>query len=449
MSCKRINIGRITGSGKERSTQSMSELLEKILDKRNMNEAYKKVCANKGAGGVDGMETSELDGYIRENWDSIREQIRARSYKPQPVRRVEIPKPNGSKRKLGIPTVMDRVIQQGIAQVISPMCEPLFSDHSYGFRPNRSCEMAIREMLVFLNEGYEWIVDIDLEKFFDNVPQDKLMSLVHNMIGDGDTESLIRKYLKAGVMVQGRYEKTEQGTPQGGNLSPLLSNVMLNELDKELEKRELCFVRYADDCIIAVRSEASAKRVMHSITDWIERKLGLKVNAEKTRITRPQKLKYLGFGFWKEPKSKEWKCRPHKDAVQKLKRTLKKLTNRSQSMAFAVRIQRLNQAIRGWINYFALGSMKTAMNDIDAHLRTRLRVIIWKQWKVPKKRQWGLKKLGIGKDLAGMMAYCGDHYQWVVTKTCVVRAISKEKLSQAGLVSCYDYYMERHTLKLC
>lgn len=449
MNRKRINIGRIAGSGKERSTQSMSELLEKILDKKNMNEAYKKVCVNKGAGGVDGMETGELDGYIRENWDSIREQIRGRIYKPQPVRRVEIPKPNGSKRKLGIPTVMDRVIQQGISQVISPMCEPLFSDHSYGFRPNRSCEMAIREMLVFLNEGYEWIVDIDLEKFFDNVPQDKLMSLVHNIINDGDTESLIRKYLKAGVMVQGRYEKTEQGTPQGGNLSPLLSNVMLNELDKELEKRELRFVRYADDCIIAVRSEASAKRVMYSITDWIERRLGLKVNAEKTRITRPQKLKYLGFGFWKEPKSREWKCRPHKDSVQKFKRTLKKLTNRSQSMAFAVRIQRLNWVIRGWINYFALGSMKTAMNDIDAHLRTRLRVIIWKQWKVPKKRQWGLQKLGIGKDLARLTAYCGDHYQWVVTKTCVVRAISKEKLLQAGIVSCYDYYMERHALKLC
>ena len=449
MSRKRINIGRITGSGKERSTQSMSELLEKILDRKNMNEAYKKVCASKGAGGVDGMETSELDGYIRENWDSIREQIRGRIYKPQPVRRVEIPKPNGSKRKLGIPTVMDRVIQQGIAQVISPMCEPLFSDHSYGFRPNRSCEMAIREMLVFLNEGYEWIVDIDLEKFFDNVPQDKLMSLVHNIISDGDTESLIRKYLKAGVMVQGRYEKTERGAPQGGNLSPLLSNIMLNELDKELEKRELRFVRYADDCIIAVRSEASAKRVMHSITDWIERKLGLKVNAEKTRITRPQKLKYLGFGFWKEPKSREWKCRPNEDAVQKFKRMLKKLTNRSQSMTFAVRIQRLNWAIRGWINYFALGSMKTAMNDIDAHLRTRLRVIIWKQWKVPKKRQWGLQKLGIGKDLARRTAYCGDRYQWIVTKTCVVRAISKEKLTRAGLVSCYDYYMERHALKLC
>lgn len=449
MSCKRINIGQITGSGKERSTQSMSELLEKILEKKNMNEAYKKVCANKGAGGVDGMELEELDGFIRKNWNSIREQIRGRSYKPQPVRRVEIPKPNGSKRKLGIPTVMDRVIQQGIAQIISPMCEPLFSDHSYGFRPNRSCEMAIKDMLMFLNEGYEWIVDIDLEKFFDNVPQDKLMSLVHNIINDGDTESLIRKYLKAGVMVQGRYEKTEQGTPQGGNLSPLLSNIMLNELDKELERRGLHFVRYADDCVIAVRSKASAKRVMYSITDWIERKLGLKVNADKTHITRPMNLKYLGFGFWKDSKTKEWKCRPHKDSVQKFKRTLKKLTERRKSMAFAERVKQLNRVIRGWINYFAIGRMKTAMTDIDAHLRTRLRVIIWKQWKVPKKRQWGLQKLGIGKDLARQTSYMGDHYQWIVTKTCVVRAISKEKLKQAGLVSCYDYYMERHALKLC
>ncbi len=449
MSCKRINIGQITGSGKERSTQSMSELLEKILEKKNMNEAYKKVCANKGAGGVDGMELEELDGFIRKNWNSIREQIRGRSYKPQPVRRVEIPKPNGSKRKLGIPTVMDRVIRQGIAQIISPMCEPLFSDHSYGFRPNRSCEMAIKDMLMFLNEGYEWIVDIDLEKFFDNVPQDKLMSLVPNIINDGDTESLIRKYLKAGVMVQGRYEKTEQGTPQGGNLSPLLSNIMLNELDKELERRGLRFVRYADDCVIAVRSEASAKRVMYSITDWIEGKLGLKVNADKTHITRPMNLKYLGFGFWKDSKTKEWKCRPHKDSVQKFKRTLEKLTERRKSMAFAERVKQLNRVIRGWINYFAIGRMKTAMTDIDAHLRTRLRVIIWKQWKVPKKRQWGLQKLGIGKDLARQTSYMGDHYQWIVTKTCVVRAISKEKLKQAGLVSCYDYYMERHALKLC
>lgn len=426
----------------------MSVLMEKILSRDNMMEAYRRVCANKGASGVDGIPVEDISGYIRENWVRIREEIRTRSYKPQPVRRVEIPKPNGGKRNLGIPTVMDRIIQQAIAQVISPMCEEKFSDRSYGFRPGRSCEMAIKALLEYLNEGYEWIVDIDLEKFFDNVPQDRLMSLVHNIINDGDTESLIRKYLKAGVMVEGRYEKTEKGTPQGGNLSPLLSNIMLNELDRELDKRGLHYARYADDCIIAVKSEASAKRVMYSITDWIERKLGLKVNMEKTKITRPSGLKYLGFGFYRDRTAEAWKSKPHTESLQKFKRTLKRLTNRSWSMAFAERVQRLNWVIRGWINYYALGTMKSALEKVDAHLRTRLRVIIWKQWKVPSKRQWGLQKLGVGKDLARQTSYMGNHYQWIVLRTCVVRAISKEILSRAGLVSCYDYYMERHALKL-
>ena len=426
----------------------MSELLDRILSRDNMNLAYKRVKANKGAGGIDEVEVDELYSYIKENWKSIEEQIRQRTYKPQPVRRVEIPKPNGGKRKLGIPTVMDRVIQQAIVQVISPMCEPYFSDRSYGFRPNRSCEMAIRKVLEYLNDGYTWIVDIDLEKFFDNVPQDKLMSLVHRIIDDGDTESLIRKYLKAGVMVHGKYEKTELGTPQGGNLSPLLSNIMLNELDRELEKRGLNFTRYADDCIIAVRSEASAKRVMHSITEWIEKKLGLKVNATKTKITRPDGLKYLGFGFYKDSKTNEWKCKPHKDSIAKFKRKLKQLTERRWSINFRVRIAKINQVTRGWINYYALGSMKSAMEKMDAHLRTRLRMIIWKQWKVPAKRQWGLQKLGIRKDLARVTAYCGNRYYWVATKTCVSRAISKEKLTRAGLVSLSDYYAKRHMLKL-
>ena len=245
----------------------MSELLEEILSNDNMNAAYKRVCANNGSGGVDGVTVEELKDYIKENWNSIREQIRRREYKPQPVRRVEIPKPNGGVRKLGIPTVMDRVIQQAIVQVLSPMCEPLFSEYSCGFRSGRSCEMAIRKLLDYINDGCEWIVDIDLEKFFDNVPQDRLMSLVHNIINDGDTESLIRKYLKAGVMTPQGYEETNLGTPQGGNLSPLLSNIMLNELDRELEARGLNFTRYADDCVIAVRSEASAKRVMRTVTD--------------------------------------------------------------------------------------------------------------------------------------------------------------------------------------
>ena len=354
----------------------MSELLEKILTKDNMNAAYKRVCVNKGAGGVDDVTVEELGDYIKENWEGIREQIRRREYRPQPVRRVEIPKPDGGVRELGIPTVMDRVIQQGIVQMISPMCEPLFSEWSYGFRPNRSCEMAVRQLLVYLNEGYEWIVDIDLEKFFDNVPQDRLMSLVHDIIKDGDTESLIRKYLKAGVMTPQGYEETEVGTPQGGNLSPLLSNIMLNELDKELEGRGLRFTRYADDCVIAVKSESSAKRVMRTVTDWIQRKLGLKVNMGKTRIARPQKLKYLGFGFYKNSRAKEWKCRPHQDSVKKFKNRLKELICRRSSGTVTSKIEKINQVTRGWINYYALGSMKTAMADIDAHMRTRLRIII-------------------------------------------------------------------------
>ncbi len=427
----------------------MSELLEKILSNINIDNAYKRVCANKGAGGVDGVTVEELGDYINKNWNSIREQIRKRTYKPQPVKRVEIPKPNGGVRNLGIPTVMDRVIQQGIVQVISPMCEPLFSDWSYGFRLDRSCEMAIRQLLIYLNDGYEWIVDIDLEKFFDNVPQDKLMSLVHDIIKDGDTESLIRKYLKAGVMTPHGYEETRLGTPQGGNLSPLLSNIMLNELDKELETRGLRFTRYADDCVIAVKSEASAKRVMRTVTDWIQRKLGLKVNMTKTHITRPSKLKYLGFGFYKDTKANEWKCRPHKDSVARFKRKLKELTCRKMPGTVKEKIAKINQVTRGWINYYALGSMKTAMAEVDAHLRTRLRVIIWKQWKVPKRRQWGLQKLGVGKNLARLTSYCGNRYYWVCTKTCVARAISKEILGKAKLVSCLDYYNERHALMLC
>ena len=223
---------------------------------------------------------------------------------------------------------------------------------------------------------------------------------------------------------------------------------MLNELDKELEARGLRFARYADDCVIAVRSEASAKRVMRTVSDWIQRKLGLKVNMTKTNITRPQNLKYLGFGFYKDSKAKEWKCRPHQESVAKFKRKLKELTCRKMSGKVTETIEKINQVTRGWINYYALGSMKTAMAEIDAHLRTRLRVIIWKQWKVPKKRQWGLQKLGIGKDLARVTAYCGGRYYWIVTKTCVVRAILKEVLGKAGLVSCLDYYNERHALKL-
>ena len=415
-------------------------MLEKILSDENIKTAYKRVYANKGAGGVDGVTINELEEYMREHWQGIKQEIRERKYKPQPVLRVEIPKPNGGVRKLGIPTVIDRVIEQAITQVLTPIFDPMFSENSYGFRPNRRCEQAIVKLLEYFNEGYVWIVDIDLEKFFDNVPQDKLMSYVGRVIHDGDTESLIRKYLKAGVMNKGTYEATDVGTPQGGNLSPLLSNIMLNELDKELERRELLFTRYADDVVIVLKSKAAATRVMYSVTSWIERKLGLRVNVTKTKITPPSKLKYLGFGFWKD--KSEWKARPHQDSLAKFKRKLKKLCKRSWSIDLTYRIKKINEVTRGWVNYFRIGSMKAKLQRIDEHLRTMLRVIIWKQWKTGKKREWGLLKLGVPKWIAHKVANCGDHYQFVATKSVLARAISKEILTKRGLISISDYYQK-------
>lgn len=433
------------GSGKERDG-GMSELLEKMLSDENIQLAQKRVYANKGASGVDGVTVQELAEYMQENWTRIKGKIRERKYKPQPVLRVEIPKENGGVRKLGIPSVIDRVVEQAMTQVLSPIWEPLFHEHSYGFRPNRSCEQAILKLLEYFNDGLTWIVDIDLEKFFDNVPQDRLMSLVNNVIHDGDVESLIRKYLKAGVMVKGEYEETNLGTPQGGNLSPLLSNIMLNELDKELEARGLRFTRYADDCVIVVGSEASAKRVMRTITGWIERKLGLKVNATKTQVTKPTKLKYLGFGFWKGREG-TWRARPHEASVQKFCRKLKALCKRSRSIDLTTRIRRINAVTRGWINYFAIADMKTAMTRVDEHLRMMLRTVIWKQWKVPKKREWGLKKLGVNAWQAHLTSY-RKGYMKVVRMPPVNKAISKERLTKRGLVSPLEYYLARHALKL-
>ena len=414
----------------------MSKLLDKILSRENMLEAYNQVKSNKGSAGIDGITIEEIDDYLRQNWRLTKELIKQRKYRPQPVLRVEIPKPNGGIRQLGIPTVMDRMIQQAIVQVISPICEPHFSDTSYGFRPNRSCEKALIKLLEYINDGYEWIVDIDLEKFFDTVPHDRLMSLVHNIIQDGDTESLIRRYLHSGVVINGQRYKTLVGTPQGGNLSPLLSNIMLNQLDKELENRGLRFVRYADDCVVTVGSEAAAKRVMYSVSRFIEKRLGLTVNMTKTKIVRPSKLKYLGFGFWKSAEG--WKSRPHQDSVQNFKRKLKKLTSRKWSIDLDSRIEKLNWLIRGWINYFALTNMKSTMLSIDERLRTRVRVIIWKQWKKKSKRLWGLLKLGVPKWIADKVSGWGDHYQLVAQKSVLKRAISKPVLEKRGLVSCLD-----------
>lgn len=419
------------------------ELLEKILDKENLNKAYKHVKANKGAPGVDGVTVDEAYENIRQNKEKWLHQIRKRTYKPQPVRRVQIPKENGKMRNLGIPTVFDRIIQQSIVQVLSPIFEEQFSKTSYGFRPGRSCENAVVKALEYLNDGYEWIVDIDLERFFDTVDQDRLINIIMRTIKDGDVVSLIRKYLSAGVMDKGVTKATEKGTPQGGNLSPLLSNIMLNELDKELEKRELRFVRYADDCIILVKSEKAANRVLESITKFIEKKLGLKVNAEKSKVTRPTQTKYLGFSFWKDAKGK-WKPKPHLKSYQKIKRKLKQLTCRRKSISLDERIKQINYTVRGWVNYFRIANMKNAIQEIDKHLRTRIRVIIWKQWKKASRKEKALLQLGVRPNIAHNLANTSKGYQLVAKTDWMKFAINIKKLRKRGLIFLSDQYHKVH-----
>ncbi len=424
----------------------MSEdIITKILDRENLNLAFKNVKANKGASGIDDMSIEETAQYIKEHKNQIVWQLYNRKYQPQPVRRVEIPKPNGGVRKLGIPTVLDRVIQQAMVQVLSPMFEPYFSEYSYGFRPNRCCQMAIIKALEYFNDGYDWIVDIDLEKFFDNVPHDRLLRMVSDVVKDGNVVSLVNKFLKAGVMIQGNYEDTVIGTPQGGPLSPLLSNIMLNKLDKELEARGLHFTRYADDTIILVKSEKAANRVMESITHFIEKKLGLKVNMTKTKICKPHDLKYLGFGFYK---GKEWNSIPHIDSKMKFQRKLKSLTNRSESISLDTRFEKLNWLIRGWVNYFKISKMKFFLREVDKHLRTRIRMIIWKMWKLPKTREDNLVKCGYSREEARGLANCRRGYMFVAHSKILQNAITKLALSKPnkkkgrrGLVFALDYYL--------
>ncbi|MFS0883569.1 group II intron reverse transcriptase/maturase [Metabacillus niabensis] len=422
------------------------ELLEQILSNRNMNEAYLRVYKNKGASGVDGVTIEELKQYLRENKDELRKRIRTRKYQPQAALRVEIPKENGKMRKLGIPTVVDRVVQQAIHQVLSPIFERQFSEYSYGFRPKRSCEMAIIKSLEFLNDGHDWVVDIDLERFFDTVHHDKLMRIISNTIDDGDVISLIRKYLVSGVMVKGKYEETPVGTPQGGNLSPLLSNIMLNELDKELQKRGLRFVRYADDALIFVKSEKAANRVMESIVKFIEDKLGLITNVEKSKISRPKDLKFLGFGYYYDPKNEKYQVKPHATSLQKFRRKLRKLTKRNWSVPLDFRFLKLKQVILGWVNYFRISNMKSAMNEIDKKLRSRIRVIIWKQWKVSKKQIKSLVKLGIPEEEAKGLTFCRRGYRYIGLSKVVQRAISNKRLKQRGLPSALEHYLKVHTV---
>lgn len=369
------------------------ELMDKILSQKNLQEAMKRVKSNKGASGIDKMSVEEIDEYFSKHIEEIKTSIWEKKYRPQAVKRVYIPKPNGKKRPLGIPVVVDRVIQQAVAQVFSELYDECFSEHSYGFRPNRSAHQAMEEVLFYLNEGCEWVIDIDIEKYFDTVNHDKLISILREKVKDDVTLHLVRSFLRAGIMEDGIIRRNEEGVPQGGPLSPILSNIYLDRFDKELESRGLRFVRYADDCNIFVKSEMSANRVMKSVSSWLERKLFLKVNMTKTKVVRPSNSSFLGFTFWRNKDG--WKSKPTYDRKQKLCKKIKEVLCRKKASALPLStvFTKVNQIVRGWINYFRIGSMKTFLTEFGEWLRHKIRVIILKQWKKPKRIYTNLQNL--------------------------------------------------------
>ena len=416
-------------------------LLEQILQKDNLNKAYKKVKSNKGAGGVDKMSVDELLTYLRNNKEKLIEQIRDGKYKPNPVRRVEIPKEEkGKVRELGIPTVVDRVIQQGITQVLSPIYEKQFSENSYGFRPNRGAHEALKKCQENVNDGYVYVVDMDLEKFFDTVCQSKLIEILSRTIKDGGVISLIHKYLNAGVINKGVFMKTPVGMPQGGPLSPLLSNIMLNELDKELTNREHRFVRYADDCMIFCKSKRGAKRTLETIVMFIEKKLFLKVNNDKTTVAHISKVKYLGYAFYRY--KGKCKLRVHKKSVTKMMEKLRELTKRSNGWGNEYRILKLKQFIRGWVNYFSLADMKSLLLRVDEWLRRKIRAIYWKQWKKVKTRYKMINKYHLPKWKVHELANCRKGI-WcsAMMLNCV---LTNKEIANLGYLTMTDYF-----LKIC
>ena len=418
-------------------------LMERILHKDNLNKAYKKVKSNKGAGGIDGMSVDELPGFLKDNQRHLIQQIKDGKYKPNPVRRVEIPKETkGEFRKLGVPTVVDRVFQQAITQVLSPIYEKQFSENSFGFRPNRGAHDALKQCQTNVNDGYVYVVDMDLEKFFDTVCQSKVIEVLSRTIKDGRVISLIHKYLNAGVISGGMFEKTEVGMPQGGPLSPLLSNIMLNEMDKELTRRGHRFVRYADDCMIFCKSRKGAERTLNNIMPYIEGKLFLKVNRTKTCVAHISKVKYLGYSFYRY----KGKCRfrVHPKSVTKMKNKIRELTDRSNGWGNEYRALKLTQYIRGWVNYFGMADMKSLLQSNDEWLRHRIRAIYWKQWKKTKTKFKELKKLGVEEEKAWICAnmrngnwYCSGYF---VLQT----AFNNKKLRELGYPTFTEFY-----LKIC
>lgn len=431
---------KITENNLVNSCLLREDLLEEILSKDNMNQAYKKVKSNKGAAGIDGMEVYELKSHLEDNGSDLIKRIMVGKYRPNPVRRVEIPKEKGKVRELGIPTVIDRVIQQAIAQRLIPIFEKQFSDNSFGFRPKRSAHDAIRRCQENINDGYKYVVDMDLEKYFDTVNHSKLIEVLSRTIKDGRVISLIHKYLKAGVMVKHTFKETGVGTSQGGPVSPLLSNIMLNELDKELEKRGHRFVRYADDLMVFCKSKKAAERALRNITPFIEKKLFLKINKEKTVVANVKGVKFLGFTFYKY--KGEARLRVHPKAVTKMKKRVKELTSRSNGWGNDKRREALRCYIIGWVNYFKVADIKTLLKKVDESLRRRLRMIYWKQWKKVKTKFKYLRHLGIDKAKAWEFANTRKGYWRIANSPILNRSLNNQKLKDIGFLFFSEYYLQ-------
>lgn len=423
-------------------TFDTSMLLEEVLERNNMLLALKRVISNKGSHGVDGMKIDELREHIKKHWDTIKAKILESKYNPSPVRRVEIPKVDGGVRLLGIPTVQDRLIQQAIAQVLSRIYEPLFSNNSFGFRPRRGAKDAVTKSKQYINEGNRWVIDMDLEKFFDKVNHDILMGKLEKKIKDKRLLSLIRKYLKSGILINGVSVTSAEGTPQGGPLSPLLANIMFDELDKELEKRGHKFCRYADDNNVYVKSKRAGIRVMESMIKLIENKLKLKVNKDKSAVDFVSKRKFLGFSFYFAKGGAE--IRIHEKSIKRFKDKIKFYTNRNIGISMESRLKKLNQIMMGWINYYGIANAVAKLKELDKWIRRRLRACIWKQWKKISTRHRNLVKLGINKYKAWEYANTRKGY-WRISKSPILsKSLNNKYLESLGFVSLTQTYQMMH-----
>ena len=437
--------GAQSGGSRESREADGTDLLERILSRENLNRAYKRVKANKGAPGIDGMTVEDALPWLREHREELLEQIRSGKYKPQPVRRKEIPKPDGGVRQLGIPTVIDRVIQQAIAQQLSPIFEPKFIDGSYGYRPNRSAQQAIQKVKEYVEEGYTTAVEIDLSKYFDTLNHELLMNMVREEVKDKRVTDLIKKYLKSGVFAEGLLVKTEEGSPQGGPLSPLLANIYLNKYDQEMTRRGVKVIRYADDIVILAKSKRAGERLLESSKRYLEGKLKLKLNAEKSKVVSVyaiRNFKFLGFALGKGKNGIY--IRAHAKSLKKAKQKLKELTSRSQGRNVRVVMRNVKVYIRGWLGYFGIASMKTTMQEWDGWLRRRIRMYIWKQWKKPKARVGNLMKLGMPRWKAYRNGNSRKGYWAVAGSGILTHTVTNERLAQAGYCSILDLYESLH-----